>query len=217
MDTLQNVYNSLGDVYEASETVASRPRVLSALANLLVEHKLDNAYDIRLNHKHFDITGSEQVVGFTGHNLIASAVCNGGEMPVEMLSAEGIGPVSGGAIRPSDFLVKGGIAIPYEFAYTASTPSPAPSPQFLDEWCTILREEGVDGLLGLSVRDDNVPVDAHEVSDSEARINRLFFQDARAEGMPVVSTTWRVHKVNGIVEAKQCTYCNAIRRHGNKC
>lgn len=55
MGSLLNVYNSLGDVYEGAEIMASRPHVLLTLANLLIEYRLDKAYDIRLNHKHFDI------------------------------------------------------------------------------------------------------------------------------------------------------------------
>ncbi|SPJ91499.1 uncharacterized protein FTOL_13514 [Fusarium torulosum] len=199
MGSLQKVYNSLGDVYEGFETMASRPHVLFTLANLLIECRLDKTYDIRLNHKHFDIRDGEQVVSFTGRDLILSSVCNNGELPTEMLSAEGINPVQGGAIRPSDFLLKDGIAIPYEFAYTTSPPGRALNPYFLEQWCSILEREDMEGLLGLCVRDDNVPVNAHEVSDSEKRVNRLFFVDAREKGMDVISTTWRV------------------REHGNKC
>ncbi|KAJ4135743.1 hypothetical protein BFJ70_g13322 [Fusarium oxysporum] len=70
MESLQDIYNSLGDIYEVSEIIASRPNILPALANLLVKVMLDKVYDIRLNHKHFDIAGSEQVVGFTGQGLL---------------------------------------------------------------------------------------------------------------------------------------------------
>ncbi|KAM0198214.1 hypothetical protein ACHAPI_004170 [Fusarium lateritium] len=217
MDSLQNVYNSLGDVYEGAKTMASRPYVLLTLANLLIEYRLDKTYDIRLNHKHFDIRDGEQVVSFTGRDLVLSAVCNNGELPIELLSAEGINTIPGGAIRPSDFLLKDGIAIPYEFAYTTSPPCRALNPYFLEQWCSVLEREDMEGLLGLCVRDDSVPVNAHEVSDSEKRVNRLFFGDARAEGMDVISTAWRVSEFDGVVEAKQCKYCSQIREHGNKC
>ncbi|KAM0344669.1 hypothetical protein ACHAPU_007264, partial [Fusarium lateritium] len=104
MGTPQEIYNNLGDVYEASKMVASRPHVLLALAKLLVEHGLDKMYDIRLNHKHFDITDNEQVVSFTGRDLTLSAVCTNGKLPLSLLSAEGIILVPGGTIRPSDVL-----------------------------------------------------------------------------------------------------------------
>ncbi|EWZ94637.1 hypothetical protein FOWG_04860 [Fusarium oxysporum f. sp. lycopersici MN25] len=103
MESLQDIYNSLGDIYEVSEIIASRPNILPALANLLVKVMLDKVYDIRLNHKHFDIAGSEQVVGFTGQGLLV----------------------------PSDLLVKDGAAIPYEFTYTTNNPPPEPSSEFL--------------------------------------------------------------------------------------
>jgi hypothetical protein len=217
MGSLQDVYNSLGDVYKGFETMASRPHVLLALANLPIEYRLDKTYEIRLNHKHFDIRDGEQVVSFTGRDLILSTVCNNGELPIKMLSTEGINTVQRGVIRPSDFLLKDGIAIPYEFAYTTSPPGRALNPYFLEQWCSLLERGDMKGLLGLCVRDDNVPVNAHEVSDSEKRVNRLFFGDAREKGMDVTSTTWRVSEVDGVVEAKQCRYCSQVREHGNKC
>ncbi|EWZ32049.1 hypothetical protein FOCG_14754 [Fusarium oxysporum f. sp. radicis-lycopersici 26381] len=152
MESLQDIYNSLGDIYEVSEIIASRPNILPALANLLVKVMLDKVYDIRLNHKHFDIAGSEQVVGFTGQGLLV----------------------------PSDLLVKDGAAIPYEFTYTTNNPPPEPSSEFLESWCSILRAEGVEGLLGLSIRGNSVPAIAHEVSDPENRVNRLVFGDDAA-------------------------------------
>ncbi|KAM5369830.1 hypothetical protein AU210_010750 [Fusarium oxysporum f. sp. radicis-cucumerinum] len=158
MESLQDIYNSLGDIYEVSEIIASRPNILPALANLLVKVMLDKVYDIRLNHKHFDIAGSEQV----------------------LLAAEGIYPISHGALRPSDLLVKDGAAIPYEFTYTTNNPPPEPSSEFLESWCSILRAEGVEGLLGLSIRGNSVPAIAHEVSDPENRVNRLVFGDDAA-------------------------------------
>lgn len=217
MGSLSNVYNSLGDVYGGAEIMASRPHVLLTLANLLIEYRLDKAYDIRLNHKHFDIRDGEQVISFTGRELILSAVCNNGELPIEMLSAEGINTVQGGIIRPSDFLLKDGIAIPYEFAYTTKPPGRALNPYFLEQWCSILEKEDMEGLLGLCVRDDNVSVNAHEVSDPEKRVNRLVFGDAREKGMDAISTIWRVSEIDGVVEAKQCTYCSQVREHWKKC
>ncbi|EXM00957.1 hypothetical protein FOIG_07812 [Fusarium odoratissimum NRRL 54006] len=127
MESLQDIYNSLGDIYEVSEIIASRPNILPALANLLVKHNLD----------------------------------------------------------------KDGAAIPYEFTYTTNNPPPEPSSEFLESWCSILRAEGVEGLLGLSIRDNSVPAIAHEVSDPESRVNRLVFGDDAAEGTSVIATTWR--------------------------
>ncbi|KAL7763549.1 hypothetical protein ACKLNR_006907 [Fusarium oxysporum f. sp. zingiberi] len=180
MESLQDIYNSLGDIYEVSEIIASRPNILPALANLLVKVMLDKVYDIRLNHKHFDIAGSEQVVGFTGQGLLVFMVCSEGGLPIKLLAAEGIYPISHGALRPSDLLVKDGAAIPYEFTYTTNNPPPEPSSEFLESWCSILRAEGVEGLLGLSIRDNSVPAIAHEVSDPENRVNRLVFGDDAA-------------------------------------
>ncbi|KAG7410753.1 hypothetical protein Forpe1208_v010394 [Fusarium oxysporum f. sp. rapae] len=217
MESLQDIYNSLGDVYEVSEKIAPRPDFLPALANLLVKHNLDKVYDIRLNHKHFDITGSEQVVSFTGQGLLVSMVYSEGGLPIKLLAAEGIYPISHGAIRPSDLLVKDGAAIPYEFTYTTNNPPPEPSSEFLESWCSILREEGVEGLLGLSIRDNGVPAIAHEVSDPENRVNRLVFGDDAPEGTSVIATTWRVLNVDGVVEAKKCTYCNNVREHWKQC
>lgn len=97
-----------------------------------------------------------------------------------MLAAEGIYPISHGALRPSDLLVKDGAAIPYEFTYTTNNPPPEPSSEFLESWCSILRAEGVEGLLGLSIRGNSVPAIAHEVSDPENRVNRLVFGDDAA-------------------------------------
>jgi hypothetical protein len=217
MGKLHGIYNSLGDVYEAAEIVASRPNLLPALARLLTQHKLDKAYDIRLNHKHFDITKDEQVVSFIGADLELSAVCTEGEIPIGMLSTEGVTPVPDGVIMPSDLLIKNGVAIPYEFAYSSSETIPSLNPQFLNEWCKILRDEDVDCLLGLSLRDDNVPMNTHEISNPESRINRLIFGDALEEGISVVSTSWRVDEVNGIIETKKCRWCSEIQRHGRKC
>jgi hypothetical protein len=56
----------------------------------------------------------------------------------------------------------------------------------LDQWCSILEKENMEGLLGLCVRDDGVPVNAHEVSDPEKRVNRLVFGDACEKGMDVI-------------------------------
>ncbi|KAH7201763.1 hypothetical protein DER44DRAFT_870566 [Fusarium oxysporum] len=164
MESLQDIYNSLGDIYEVSEIIASRPNILPALANLLVKHNLDK---------------------------LVSMVCSEGGLPIKLLAAEGIYPISHGALRPSDLLVKDGAAIPYEFTYTTNNPPPEPSSEFLESWCSILRAEGVEGLLGLSIRDNSVPAIAHEVSDPESRVNRLVFGDDAAEGTSVIATTWR--------------------------
>jgi hypothetical protein len=71
------------------------------------------------------------------------------------------------------------------------------------------------GLLGLSVYEEGVSVNAYEVSDPIARVNKLYYGEAPADGMSVVSTTWRVEKKGGVIEAKQCKYCS--HEHGNKC
>lgn len=119
VNRLHNIYNSLGDVYEASEIVSSRPNLLPALASLLARYGLARKYDIRLNHKHFNIYEGEMVISFMGRNSTLSVVCNNDELPEEMLANEGVIPVPGHIVVPSEFLVKDGQAIPYEFAYAA--------------------------------------------------------------------------------------------------
>jgi hypothetical protein len=85
MASLAQVYNSLGDVYEAAKLVGAKPEALDALAKLLVAYGLDDMYNIRLNHKHFDITEDEQVVGFAGYDMLVSVVYKNGELPLDVL------------------------------------------------------------------------------------------------------------------------------------
>jgi hypothetical protein len=61
------------------------------------------------------------------------------------------------------------------------------------------------------------PLGAHGVSDLVARVNNLFYGAAPADGMSVVSTTWRVEETGGMIQAKKCRYCSQIREHREKC
>ncbi|KAJ4136364.1 hypothetical protein NW768_003976 [Fusarium equiseti] len=217
MDSLQHTYNNLKDVDKASKAIEKHPDVLSNLANLLVKHKLHEFYEIRLNHKHFDLIGGEKVVGFVGKSSIVSVVCKDGECPRELLSSEGVVPISGGRVIPSDFIIKNGRAIAYEFAYTHSTEIPSLSPEFLQEWSDVLRNEGLDSFLGLCIREDGVPFDALEISDSENRINRLLFKYDRTEGGDDLTTSWRVDEQNGLGVAMKCKKCKTMNVHERKC
>ncbi|RFN51464.1 hypothetical protein FIE12Z_4200 [Fusarium flagelliforme] len=218
MDSLQHTYNNLKDVDIASQLIEACPGVLSNLANLLVKHKLHDFYEIRLNHKHFDITRGEKVVTFAGNkNMTVSVVCKDGECPRELLASEGIVPIPGGKIIPSDFIIKNGRAIAYEFAYTHTNEIPSLSPEFLQEWSDYLRNEGLDSFLGLCIREDGVPFDALEVSDSENRINRLLFKYDRSEGGSALTTSWRVDEQNGLGVHMKCRYCEYMNEHEKKC
>lgn len=220
MATLSAVCNTLGDVYEAAKLVDAKPEALNALAELLVSHGLNDSYDIRLNHKHFDIAEDEQVVGFGGQDMLVSAVCNDGRLPLDVLQETNIRPLPNGIMTPSDYFVNDdGEATPYEFAYSVSSDDAAGplDKGFLAEWSSVLRNHDLAGLLGLSVQEKDVPVDAHEVSDPVARANKLYYGEAAADGMLVVSTTWRVEETGGIIQAKKCRYCSQISRHGRHC
>ncbi|KAI1271442.1 hypothetical protein F5Y07DRAFT_392767 [Xylaria sp. FL0933] len=64
------------------------------------------------------------------------------------------------------------------------------------------------GLLGLSVRDNSVP----------PRLNMLYYKEPpEEEKAALLTTTWRIGKVNGIIEAKQCSHCNDLRYHHKNC
>ncbi|RBR18566.1 uncharacterized protein FIESC28_06021 [Fusarium coffeatum] len=218
MDSLQHTYNNLKDVDEASRLVEACPGVLDSLANLLVKHKLHDFYDILLNHKHFDITRGEKVVTFHGNrNMAVSVVCKDGECPRELLASEGIEPAPGGKVIPSDFIIKNGRAIAYEFVYTHTNEIPSLSSEFVQEWSDYLRDQGLDSFLGLCIREEGVPFDALEVSDSENRINRLFFKYDRAEGDIDLTTSWRVNEQDGVAVAMKCRYCKTINEHERKC
>lgn len=222
MSTLSALYNQdLGDVYEASQQVAATPATVNALARLIAAHNLTKAYDIRLSHKHFDIEEGEQVVGFRGENLFLSTPCKNGEIPTDVLREHNIPQPPAGSIAPSDYFVNdSGEAVPYEFAYI-SDDEPAPpalSKDFLTEWSSILRQDGLTGLLGLSVRDDTLPINSHEKSDMGARLNLLYLEEPAEEAMPgLLTTTWRVSDIDGVIEAKQCQYCYNMSYHHKHC
>ncbi|KAJ8119244.1 hypothetical protein ONZ43_g3766 [Nemania bipapillata] len=226
MATLSAMYNNqLGDVHDAFVQVDAKREVIMALGKLLVGYSLNDAYDIRLTHKHFDISDGERVVGFGGKDMMLSTICkDGDEIPRDLLRKYNIDLKPDGAVTPSDYFISDdGEAIPYEFVYgdnevAGNQGHGKLTEEFLTAWSAILRDYGLGGLLGLSVRDDSVPVSAHEKSDPEARLNMLYYEEpTEEEKAALLTTTWRIGEVNGIIEAKQCNYCYDLQYHHKNC
>ncbi|KAK3365165.1 hypothetical protein B0T24DRAFT_598466 [Lasiosphaeria ovina] len=122
------------------------------------------------------------------------AVCKNGEVPVDLLHKHGIQLLPNGVITPSDYFISDkGEAIPYEF-------------------------HGLGGLLWLSVQDPTIPVSAHEMSDPDTRLNMLYYREPTDEEWPgLLTTTWRAKNVNGVIQAKKCSYCNDLEYHHKNC
>lgn len=118
---------------------------------------------------------------------------------------------------PIDFIIDdNGVAVPYEFRYeNHSLDTISLDEAFLDSWSSLLRANGLIGVLGLALQEHAYPIGAHEASDGDLQVNKLFF-DGKMPVSDVIgyaTTSWRVEKQeDGVVKAGKCRYCTTIKK-----
>ncbi|KAA6407230.1 MAG: hypothetical protein FRX48_09032 [Lasallia pustulata] len=202
MSTLAKLYNSLQDVYDVNQQVESCPEAIEELAKLLFHHNLQQAYDIRLAHNHFNIDEGEAVVAFDGDGFNLS-------------TQYGIKPQPDGVLAATDFVISDdGEAMPYEFAYGRDINPPRLEKNFLAAWSSILRSKGLSGSLGLAVQEGSA-TGGHEMSDGDIRVNKLTFGGQAPNDQDYATTSWRViDDGDGTFITMKCLYCaNTRQRH----
>ena len=215
---LSALYNGLSEVEDVDERVRACPGVIDKLVFLLVAHDLHRSYDIRLVHKHFDIGHDEMVVGFDGQSFKVSTVAReDGTLPLNVLSLHDIEPSANGEFVPTDFIINdNGVAVLYEFSYeNYSLHISSLDEAFLNSWSSLLRANGLIGVLGLALQKHSYPIDAHEASDGDLRVNKLFFDGKMSvnDVIEYATTSWRVEKEeDGVVKADKCRYCTTIKK-----
>ncbi len=146
-------------------------RAVSLALDLIEKHNLTQKYGISLLHRHFDIGRDEVLVDVNGTTTAWKAYQS--DLAMEDSRFERYG----GFVAPHSWMVVGsGHIMPYEFRFynnnaeQPDVPSLSVEPSFVDEFSAILREQGLDQVLGLCSFDREPRVRLVEVTEGEANI-----------------------------------------------
>jgi len=117
---MSSFYNELLLLQEASEVLTNGgdKAALVVLCNLLAKFHLDAHFGIILVHRHFELTGDEQMVDLPGETqLTVTSVFKNGRPDSHVVGEYNLEIPSSPAIVPTSFIVRNAKLLPYEFAY----------------------------------------------------------------------------------------------------
>lgn len=133
--------------------------------DLFLKHEVYNDLAVCLIHRHFDMASNERLVEFGAVSA-----------PWTLTQVD---QVAGGTLVPRSWIFNDSKMSPYEFGYNEAIGEPTyralpNKPHFYEEFGKLLKREGLENLLGLTLNSDEIQPGLVKFEKTFGRVNVLF-------------------------------------------
>lgn len=142
------------------------PIDLGVIRELFLKHEVYHDLAVCLIHRHFDMADDEKLVEY-------------GAISTPWSYNQADDNMMGGSVKPRSWVFKGGKMVAYEFGFNQWGQAPVyrdlpDKPAFYADFNTFLEQEGLNGLLGLTLLTDRKQAGVVKVEKTFGRANIVF-------------------------------------------